>query len=187
MKWIGFLILAYAVVLVETSLSWVLNVNASWLGPVGPDLAAMVVVFVALYARAAGDAMLAGWVMGLAVDLTCGSGVGSETAVGPMAVAYCLLAGQLWRIRDAFFRERALTQVVLSLMFTAAAHFVWVTAQALLALRQVTFGDYAAAMGQALLIACYTALLMPLAHYGLIRIQRLILANPAGPSRRGRR
>ena len=187
MRWIPFLILAYAVVLVETSVSWVLSVNVSWLGAVGPDLAAMVVVFVALYSRTAGDAMLAAWVMGLAVDLTSGGGVGSATVVGPMAVAYCLLAGQLWRIREAFFRERALTQVVLSLLFTASAHWVWVTAQVLLAAGRVPFGDYAAAMGQALLIGCYTALLMPLAHFGLLRIQRLILANPVGPTGRGRR
>jgi rod shape-determining protein MreD len=184
MRWIPFLILAYAVMLLETSVSWALFIDTSWLGSVGPDLAALVVVFVALYARSMADTMLAAWVMGLAVDLTSGGG---GTVVGPMAIAYCLLAGQLWRIRDAFFRERALTQVMLALVFTAAAHFVWVTAQAIFGAAHVTMGDYFGTLVQALVIACCTAVLMPLAHYMLSGVQRLILLSPGGQSRRGRR
>lgn len=186
MRWIPFISLAYAVALLQTSLSWVLLIRVPWVGAVGPDVAAMVVVFVALYARTAQDAMLGAWVMGLVVDLTCVGGPASTTVVGPMAIAYCLLAGQLWRIREAFFREQAVTQVVLTLLFTVAAHWVWVTVQSVLAMGRVSLGGYLATMVQATLIACYTAVLMPLAHFGLIRIQRLILANPAGPARRGR-
>jgi len=186
MRWIPFLILAYVVMLMETSMSRLLFINVPGLGSIGPDLAAMVVVFVALYTRAATDAMIAGWVLGLAVDLTSGGGIGAMTVVGPMSIAYCLLAWQLWRVREAFFRERAVTQIVLTLFFALAAHFIWVTVQALAAPGKVTFGDYGLALIQAAGIACYTALLMPLAHFALIRVQRVILTNPAGPSR-GRR
>ena len=186
MRWIPFLILAYVVMVLETSVGW-LFVDSSWLGPIGPDLAAMVAVFVALYARTASDAMIAAWVLGFAVDLTTGGGVGEITVLGPMAIAYCLLAGQLWRIRDAFFRERALTQIVLTFLFVAAAHAIWVTVQAISAAGLVSFGDYARTLLQAMGVALYTAVLMPLAHFVLSRFQRLFLASPAGAGRRSRR
>ena len=187
MRWIPFLILVYIVALIESSIGWALFIDTASVGAIGPDLAAMVVVFVAMHARSAPDAMLAAWVLGLSVDLTSGAGVGTVTAVGPMSIAYCLLAGQLWRLRDAFFRERALTQVVLTFFFVAAAHWIWVTAQAIFASGSVSFGDYGRTLVQALGIAFYTALLMPLAHWALCRLQRVILIAPASAGRRGRR
>ncbi len=187
MRWIPFLILAYAVVLVETCVGRVLFIDISSLGAVGPDLAAMVVVFVAFYARSATDAMLAAWIIGMAVDLTTGAGVGSATVLGPMSIAYCLVAGLLWRMREAFFRERAITQVMLAFAFVALAHGIWVTAQAIFATGHVSFGDYGRMLLQVLAVACYTAVLMPLAHYGLRMCQRFFLVAAVGPGRRMRR
>jgi rod shape-determining protein MreD len=187
MRWIPLLILAYAVVLVETSVGWLLFIDSASLGAVGPDLAAMVAVFVAFYARGASDAMLAAWILGLAVDLTTGGGIGSPTVVGPMSIAYCLAAGLLWRAREAFFRERALTQAMLAFAFVALAHGIWATAQAVLAPGHVGLGDYGRTLLQVLAVAGYTAVLMPLAHWGLRRCQRFFLASAAGPGRRMRR
>jgi rod shape-determining protein MreD len=187
MRWIPFLILAYAVVLVETSVGWLLFIDTSSLGAVGPDLAAMVAVFVAFYARGASDAMLAAWILGLAVDLTCGGGIGSPTVVGPMSIAYCLAAGLLWRMREAFFRERALTQAILAFAFVAIAHGIWATAQAILAPGHVGLGDYGRTLLQVLAVAGATAVLMPLAHYVLRRCQRFFLVSAVGPGRRMRR
>ena len=187
MRWIPFLILTYAVVLVETSVGWVLFIDISSLGAVGADLAAMVAVFVALHARGAADAMLAAWTLGLAADLTCGGGVGAVTVLGPMSIAYCLAAGLLWRAREAFFRERALTQAMLAFAFVALAHGMWATAQAVLAPGHVTLGDYGRTLLQVLAVACCTAVLMPLAHYVLRKCQRVFLVAAAGPARRMRR
>jgi rod shape-determining protein MreD len=187
MRWIPFLILTYLVVLAETSVGWVLFIESSSLGAVGPDLAAMVAVFVAFYARGATDAMLAAWALGLAVDLTTGGGLGATTVLGPMSIAYCLVAGALWRAREAFFRERALTQAMLAFAFVALAHGTWATAQAALAPGQVSLGDYGRTLLQVLAVACYTAVLMPLAHYVLRRCQRFFLVSAAGPAWRMRR
>ncbi len=187
MRWIPLLILTYAVVLLETCVGWVLFIDSSSLGAVGPDLAAMVVVFIAFYARGATDAMFAAWILGLAVDLTTGGGIGAMTVVGPMSIAYCLAAGLLWRAREAFFRERAVTQAILAFAFVALAHGTWATAQAILAPGHVTLGDYGRTVLQVLAVACYTAVLMPLAHWGLRRCQRFFLIAAAGPGWRMRR
>jgi rod shape-determining protein MreD len=187
MRWIPFLILTYAVVLVQTCLGWVLFIDSASLGSVGPDLAAMVVVFVVFYARSATDTMLAAWILGMAVDLTTGGGIGAMTVLGPMSIAYCLAAGLLWRVREAFFRERAITQAMLAFAFVAVAHGIWATAQAILATGHVSFGDYGRTLLQVLAVAGYTAVLMPLAHYVLRKCQRFFLVSAVGPGRRMRR
>jgi rod shape-determining protein MreD len=187
MRWIPLLILTYAVVLVQTSVGWVLFIDTSSVGSVGPDLVAMAAVFIALHARGASDAMLAAWILGMAVDLTTGGDMGSVTVVGPMSIAYCLAAGLLWRMREAFFRERALTQAILAFAFVAMAHGIWATAQALLAPGHVSLGDYGRTLLQVLAVAGCTAVLMPLAHWGLRRCQRFFLVSAVGPGGRMRR
>jgi cell shape-determining protein MreD len=187
MRWIPFIILVYLVVLFQSTAGKVLTLTTAGLGSVGPDLAALVAVFVALYARSCPDAMLAAWVLGMAVDLTVSGGVGAATVVGPMSLAYALAAGALFRIREAFFRERALTQGLLALGFCLLAHGVWVTAQSLLAAGEVSWSAYGRTLLQAAALACYTAALMPLAHFGLIRCQRWLLVSPVGRGGRGGR
>ncbi len=186
MRWIPLLILTYFVVLLETTLGRVLFIDTASLGLVGPDLTALVVVFVAFYARSATDAMLTGWILGFAVDLTVGGAMGAITVVGPMSISYSLVAGLLWRVRDAFFRERALTQALLAMAFCILAHGMWLTAQAILASGSAAFADYGQTLLQALAGACYTALLMPMAHYALSKCQRSFLVSAVRPTRRMR-
>ena len=184
MRWIPFLILAYLVVLVQTTVGRFLVIRSAGLGNIGPDLAALVAVFVALHARAWPDAMLAAWVLGIAVDLTTAGGVGSATVLGPMSVAYALAAGLLFRVREAFFRERAMTQAMLAMAFCLMAHGLWVTSQALLGAGEMAWSTYGRTLLQAVGVSGYTALLMPLAHFGLVKCRRWFLASSAG--RRGR-
>lgn len=186
MRWIPLLILTYVVVLLETTVGQMLFIDTTPFGTVGPDLAALVVVFVAFYARSATDAMLTAWILGLAADLTVGGAMGAITVVGPMSISYSLVAGLLWRVRDAFFRERALTQALLAMAFCVLAHGMWVTAQAILASGSVAFADYGRTLLQVLAGACYTALLMPLAHYALSKCQRSFLVAAVRPTRRMR-
>ena len=131
--------------------------------------------------------MVAGWALGLAVDLTTVAGVGSGTVVGPMAIAYALTAGLLFRVREAFFRERALTQALLAWGFCLIAHGLWVTMQSLRTDGDVSWSAYGRTLLQAAGLACYSAVLMPLVHFLLVKCQRWILTAPVGPGTRPRR
>jgi len=175
MRWVPFLILVALAALLQRTAGLVLTFSLPGVGSVGPDLLAAVAVFVACRSRAWEDAVLAAWVLGLAVDVTAG---GAGVAVGPMSVAYALAAWVLFRIREAFFHERAVTQALLALIFCLLAHGTWVTAETLLGGTGMAWADYGSTMLQAVLLAVYTAALTPLVHAGLWRCRRLILAAP---------
>ena len=185
MRWVPLAILIYLVVLLQTTVLRVLSFTVPSLGPVGPDMIAIMAVFLALRAATSADAMIAAWLLGLAVDLTAPGGPGSGAVVGPMAVAYALAAGGLFKIRDAFFRNSAMTQAILVLVFCALTHSAWVTVQALINYRTVTAFEYVRTLGQVGVSAVYSAVLAPLGHYMLHSCDRIILLLPA--SRRGRR
>jgi len=185
MRWGPLVILACVVVLVQTTAGRILTFALPSVGFVSPDLAAIVAVFLALYAASATDAMLAGWMLGLAVDLTAAGGPGHATVVGPMALAYALAAGGLVRVREAFFRERALTQALLAMTFCLACHAAWVSVQSLLNYHELAWSDYWRMMSQVVLSSLYSAALTPLVHYLLARRGRWFLK--VAPPRRGRR
>lgn len=175
MRWIRFIILVYLVILVQVSLAGLVTV-ATPLGRVKVDFAAVAAVFVAFYARQGIDAMLACWILGLAVDLTTGGGLAGSPVVGPMALGYAILGGMLWRVRDAFFRDRALTQAFLTALFCLAAQCFWITAQSL---RMGVWRDYGSMLLQAIAVAVFTALMTPLVQFVLQRTARWIFL-PAG-------
>ena len=93
-------------------------------------------------------------------------------------------AGLLFRVREAFFRERAMTQAMLAMAFCLMAHGLWVTSQALLGAGEMAWSTYGRTLLQAVGVSGYTALLMPLVHFGLVKCRRWFLASSAG--RRGR-
>lgn len=183
MRWIAFVILTFVVLLVQTSLLRLMKVPLSW-GAVWPDLAAIVAVFFALRTRTALDAMLACCILGLGVDLTTGTGggVGAPTVVGPMAIAYTFTAWALFRARDAFFRDRALTQALLTMSFCLIVYFLWSTMQAIRSPEPV-WGTYWLVLRQALVLALYTAVLAPLVHVALSKMERWFLPASSGRTR----
>ncbi|HOD80531.1 MAG: hypothetical protein BWX88_01404 [Planctomycetes bacterium ADurb.Bin126] len=178
MRWIPLFLLGYLLVLIQTSLGHVLSIQAPHLGVLSVDLLAILAVYVTLHARSALDAALAAWTLGLALDFTSSGGVSASTVIGPMALGYVLAGGLLYRIREAFFRERALTQATLTLFFCLLAHGFWVTAQALLA-EEMTWPAYGRILAQAGALAFYTAAITPLVHYLLSLIERWFIATPA--------
>jgi rod shape-determining protein MreD len=178
MRWLPVAILVYVAVVIQTTAGQFVTLHLPWMGPVSPDLLAMVTVFLAMRAATTVDAMLTGWLLGVAVDLTVGGGVGAGTVVGPMAVAYALAAGGLGRAREALFHEHALTQFLLALVFCLFTHTVWITAQSLVNLRDVTWGGYLQMLMQMLVSAFYTAALTPLVHYVLSRHTRWFVVGP---------
>ena len=184
MRWIPFAILVYVVVQAQTTVGKVLTVAHTPLGPVGPDLAAVVAVFLAMRLRSAAEVGLAAWALGLAVDLSIAGGVGAVTHVGVMAVTYALAGLLVFRIREAFFRERWVSQALLGLVFAAVAHLLWVFFQAMLGGQ---WSAWWAASKQAMALSLYTALVCPLGCHLLERVQRWLMAAPAGRARRAGR
>jgi len=184
MHWIPFAILACVTVLVQATAGNVLTITGTSIGTIGPDFAAMVAVFVALNVRRGVDAMTAGWALGLALDLTAAGGPGGATAVGPMAVAYALAAGGIYRLREAVFRDRALTQGLLVALFCAASHGLWVTVQCLRFREAMTWPDYGRLLLQAAALAAYSGLLTPLVNVALGWCRGALFASPAGRPRR---
>ena len=184
MRWIPFAILTYLLVLASTTVAGILSLPAGPLGNLVPDLLAMLTVYVAMHLRSGTDVMLAGWVAGFCVDLATGGGPGTFSAVGPMAIAYALAGGLIFRVREAFFREQAVAQIMLAIMFCLLAHWLWVTLQSVLAFGMMTWQVYWRMVGQAAGISAYTGVLMPLAHWSLGKCRPWILAVPANRSRR---
>jgi len=169
MRWIYFVILAAVGVICQTTLVQVIWLDTP-VGWIGPELLAAAAVFFALSARGKLDAALAGWALGFGVELTL-----SGPGMGLLPLLYAGGCTGLQYIREAFFRERALAQAVLTLLFCAAVYELWT-------LYDVYLGA-GGALGrralQALGLAAYTAVLAPLVCAGLGRIDRLLL-TPAG-------
>lgn len=175
MRWIYFLILAVATVVVQTTVGQVLWLPTP-LGPIGPVFPAAVAVFVALYARSGLDAALAGWVLGFGLDLTL-SGAG----MGLPAILYALGAAGVFSVREAFFRDRMLTQAVLGMLFCVFAHELLVVGDAILAGSGGAFGRR---LVQVLAVSAYTAVLTPVVCALLRRIERLLIVPLPGRQRR---
>ena len=178
MKWVPFIILTYLVVLAQCTVGGILTVSSTAVGTVGPDLLAIVAVFMALHVRTGFHAALAAWVLGLAVDLTTVSAGGGATAVGPMPIAFAVAAAVIFQIREAFFYKRAMPQVWLALMFCLVAHGIWVSFQAILAFGGISWGAYGRLLLQAVALAIYTAVLMPLGHLGLRWLGKWLISVP---------
>ena len=184
MRWILFVIMVYLVIQVQTTVGKVLTVPSTGLGPIGPDLAAIVAVFLALRVRTVVEVALASWALGLAVDLSTAAAVGAGTKVGPMALTYVLAGVAVFRMRDALFGERVISQVLLGLVFAAVAHLLWVLLQSLL-----TGGweYWWSATCQAMALSLYTAILAPVGCRMLDRVGRWLVVAPMGRARRARR
>ena len=175
MRWVPFLIFAWLFILIQMTLGKILTFDRLAIGPVGPDLLALMAVFVAMNVRNVTNGMLAGWALGFLLDLTTAGGVGGVTCVGPMAISYAVGVWMVFRLREAVFLDRALPQIVFAGLFCLITHVLWVTAQSLLGAGQTSLADYGGAILQVLICSAYTALLMPLVYFLLSRIRGWLL------------
>jgi hypothetical protein len=107
---------------------------------------------------------------------------GSDFAIGPMSIAYVIAAAVVYAIHGAVFPNRPLAQVASVLLFCLIAHPLWATAQAVCLWSSTTWDGYLRLLGQAGMLACYSAILAPVAHLVLRRTERWILA-PSTSSR----
>jgi len=138
-------------------------------------------VFFALSLRDPRDSMMAAWSLGLAMDLMlCGMG-GAPTAVGPMCIAYVVGSIAVFRVREAFFRERALARALLVLLFCLIVQSLWVTMQTIL---NFAWSSWWPAMAKAVGISLYAALVAPLVCIVLQQCAGWFIAAPARRLRR---
>jgi hypothetical protein len=187
MRWIPLAIVTYIVVIAQTTLGSLLTFSFGRLGRVGPDLLAPLAVYIALRGPGAVEVMLSGWILGLAIDLTTATGPGAiETAaLGPMAISYAIVAGVLFKLREAVFADRRVTQMALVFVFVLLSHVGWLLAQASLAW---SWQGMATMLAVASTRAIYTGVLAGLIFPLLRRVGGgLFIIPAAGRSRRGRR
>jgi len=175
MRWIYFICLILVGTVVQTSLVPVLwfRTPAGW---VGPEILAAVAVFAGLYAPTVADAALAGWAVGLAVDLTL-----SGPGMGLLALLYAAGAAGVFAVREAFFRDRVVTRMLLGGLFCLFVYEIWTAYDVLVAGAGGGFGRPALL---ALGLAAYTAVLTPAVCSLLRKIERFLLA--VRPERRRR-
>jgi rod shape-determining protein MreD len=128
-----------------------------------PDWLLVLVVVFAMHADA-GDAAVAGWLIGATADLM------TVERLGLLSLSYLIAAVSVASMRDDLFRRRAITQFVVTLLVCLAVRIAWSGYRALLY-------DSAEATARRIVIDClvaslYTALWAPLCH-------RAVLARPA--------
>jgi cell shape-determining protein MreD len=183
MRWIFFGMLAYLLVLMQTTGGRILLIEDLGLGTVGPDLLAALAVWCVLYAFRASDAVLAACVLGLVLDLTTAGVGGSRTVVGPMVFGYAFAARLLYAVRDAFFRDRASTRLLMTFLFVLVAHGIWVCLQALFAPGGASWNEFARTLLQAVAVAAYSAVVGWALILLIDRARGWLLLLPAGRSR----
>jgi hypothetical protein len=186
MRWIAFTIVAYCLVVAQTSIAQMISFSAFGLGDVGPDLLAIFAVFLAMYVRESIDMMLAAWILGMMVDLTADSpfgGPGRPGVIGPMAIAFVLAARVIFSLREALFRDRLATKAIMGMLFAFGAHWFWITSQAILSGGEATWGQYWRLMLEALAVGAYTAILTPILFVPLGKIKRLLVPLPSSRQR----
>jgi len=183
MRWVFFLILAWVILIVQTTVGGLITFNIWWMGAVGADFFAPPAVFIALYARQKMDAMLAGCVLGFALDLGAAGGAESGAVVGIMPITYALAAWGVYSLRDAVFRDHALTRAHLTFLFCLLVHFAWVTLQSLLG---GSWSNYWPMLAQVLGLAVYSALLSLGIMFLLEKGRRWIIRPSVGRSRQRR-
>ncbi len=118
MRWLPFGILVVVVLALQVSVAAAVRIPVGRGGLViGVDLPAILAVLVALRTRNATDAALAGWVLGLSVDLAV-----TGVPLGLHAVTFAMAAGLICQIRPAVFTDSLLTQALLVGGFCLIAH-----------------------------------------------------------------
>jgi len=117
-RWIGFFLAAVAAVIVQISLGAVLRFRLGSGGLcLAVDFLAILAVMIGLRASETAPAILAGWILGLGIDLAT-----TGTPVGLYALTFAMATAVVAQIRPAVFVENPLTQAIVALVFCLLAH-----------------------------------------------------------------
>ena len=127
MRWPVFFVFAAVCIVLEVSVRNSLALRS--LGNIAPSFAAVLVVYVALFASRR-SALWAAWIMGLLVDLMTDLPHGSHGVfqagplIGPHALGYTFGAFILLQIRPMLFRTSAITIALMTVVSMVAAGVV---------------------------------------------------------------
>lgn len=155
MKWFPFAMLTAVAIVLQTAVVPRLDIQSVY-----PDLMFILAVHYALWGPWP-DAAIAAWVLGLVTEMH------SLDRMGVHAFCFGLAAWAIIKIRQVVFRDHAITQILITFVFTA--------------LVQMAVGYYRqwgapAAEGSvawaAILTAAYTAACAPYLHWLLVRLGR---------------
>jgi rod shape-determining protein MreD len=156
MKWLQFVILAVIAVVCQTTV-----VEAMAIHGIRPNWVFILAVHYALWAPWP-EAAIAGWLLGLTLDMT------SMGRVGVHAFTFGAAVWLITYIRQAVFRDHALTQFVITFVMMFAVQGVvvfyhWWDAAGPVSLRGLGW--------TVLFTALYTAAWAPYLHWPLIRLE----------------
>lgn len=156
MRWFSFAMLAAVTIVLQTSAVPLMEIQS-----VRPDLMFILAVHYALWGPWP-DAAIAAWILGLVVDL---NSVGHN--IGVNAFCFGLAAWAIMRIRQVVFRDHAITQLLITLVFT-------VLIQLILGLYRRWGGPTGdgSILWPALMTGVYSAACTPYLHWLLIRLSR---------------
>jgi len=171
LRWLVFIPLAVLALIAQISVGAVLRVGVGATGlSLSVDFLAIVAVLVTLRVRMATDAMLAGWVLGLLIDLSSVC-----EPIGLYACCFAIAAWAIFQVRSAVFADNPLSQALTTLAFCLLGHVparlfvnLYVRATAVMLWRE---------MIQVLLLAVCTAVFAPLLLRLLRRLNRQIVAQ----------
>ncbi|UCC29469.1 MAG: rod shape-determining protein MreD [Phycisphaerales bacterium] len=176
MRWLSFILLAATALTLQSAIA-----PRFELFGVRPDWLLVVVVFFAMHAPPR-DAAIGAWIVGGCADLM------TIERLGLMALTYTLVAVVVASVRNYVFRDRALTQLLLTLVMSVLARLAWtVYSRLLYDPGQALLVDLTL---QVLMASVYTAVWAPVLHKALLRMSRVFgLARPrytyAGQQRMG--
>ena len=187
MRWIPLIILAYVMLLLQTSVGGILTFTDTPIGAIGPDLMAILAVYVAMRCWNPMDAMLAGWIIGFGLDLTAIGGAGQPAALGPMSIGYALAAYVANNLGKELFRDKYLSQIIITATFCLLAHWFWVVMQFILAGQGMTWRMFWVRVLQVMLLAAYTAAIAPVGARCLNVVNKWIFSVHEDRSGRARR
>lgn len=172
MRWFYIILVAFVASMIQTTAGQIFwfPTSLGWIGPIFPIGAA---VFAILYARQAVDVALAGWIFGLALELP----LGGETSMGLLPVLFAAVSAVLFKMREAFYRDRLVTQMILGFVLALLVYQAWAMCQAVLpgGLTQ----PYWRVTLQMLVVAVYTGLLTPSMVAMLKPLQRVLWTVPS--------
>jgi len=158
MKWRPFIILAIVTLVFQTTIVQAMAIRSVW-----PNWMFVLAVHYALWGPWP-DAAIGAWLLGLMVDLQTAGGSGH---IGLYAFLFGGAAWAIIHVRQVFFRDHALTQILVTGVFTLMIEL------AVEVYRQWGVGASRASIFlPALFTALYTAAWAPYLHWLLSRLRR---------------
>jgi len=154
MRWLLFILISIVGIIFQNTVCQLLWFRTS-VGWIGPDILVGIAIFSALFSRSGTDAAICGWILGFLLDLTI---TAPAPPAGLLPLLYAGAAAGIFQIRDALFKEKILTQMILAFLFCIIVYGLWLSWDAAIN-RMITPLDGAL---QLIGVALYCAIITPI-------------------------